>query len=258
MKKNLNINLDYEPDMKDPRDFTYRIHDWSCNIIKSTQNNTYMNGIVGLIEYYIENQSDETNELYKQIKNEFKHFKKNCKLRYKSFTFRSIFSFLKTFIQANTLDTGKTELIYWRIPKIILDKTLEEIPILTGIPIFKDCLQKSVGNTWWDINIPNRDNHFIGYLPVILYSYKDTIYNALFVVDNNIKTLKIPKYLIHVCEPIFWTMKIIYKTFNIAKKKKILEHKKALLQKQKIQNNNKFYKYSFDSYEYYMKIGPSI
>jgi hypothetical protein len=284
-------SLDYEPDMKDPRDFTYRLHDWSLDLnglieneiininnhppkninndnydlSNITQSSEYLEGIIGLLQYYIKNQSEETKKIYEQItQQQFYNIKKNCRQRHASLTFRSIFTFLRTFIQAATIETGTTELIYWRVPHTILQKTLEEVPVFTGIPIFRDCLQKSVGNIYWELNIPSRENHFLGYLPILLYkSTEDDMYSGIFIFNKNVNIIHVPKFLIHVCEPIFWVMQIKYNEFEKSMKKN----------KQKVENENKpkneisnitpnkninQYSYSFNTYEYYMKIGGSI
>ena len=198
--KNGHTYLNYQPDMKDPRDYLYRIGDVKLNKVNNDNDNDnndiiifknkgqyFVGSIILILEYIkkfnknIYNLLGDHNDIYER-----------CLLRYKSLNYRTLFRFFKEYITSNSLKVAYTNLLYWRVLFTDIDKTLENNIIFTGIPIFNNCLLYE--ESAYICKIPNHDDKFMGYLSVLLYGIQDTNYKGYFVYqnwENNTLLLKI-------------------------------------------------------------------
>jgi hypothetical protein len=246
--------LNYEPDMKDPRDFVYRKGDYSFNFNYETptfsanlNDSQQFFGSIFLITQYIKSYDDK---LYKLL-GDHEDICNQCFARYNSCNYRSLFRFFKEYMSSCCLRVAYTDLLYWRVLIQDVDKALEENVLFTGIPIFSDCLIKEENTIV--CKIPNHNNKFLGYLPVMLKEERDDNYKALFISKsweeaNSLKIMEllVPKYLIHKCDPIIWSIKIQVDWFSNKSTGSLLDY---------VLDD---YNYDVNSYEHYMKVGGVI
>lgn len=249
--ENEHTYLNYDPDMKDPRDFIYRQGDNTFTFSpekmefkEELNNDESFYGSIFLITQYIKHFDEK---LFRLLE-EHKSITKQCFSRYKSYNYRSVFRFFKEYISSRSLRVAYTDLLYWRVLKNDIDGALKENVLFTGIPIFSECLIKE-DNTMV-CKIPSHNNKFLGYLPIMLKSEKDDHYQAFFVSkcwsdSNQFKMceLLIPKYLLHKCDPIVWSINIQIEWFSDRNNKDLLDY---------ILDD---YDYQVNSFEHYMKVG---
>jgi hypothetical protein len=245
--------LNYEPDMKDPRDFVYRKGDYSFSFTyeptfsAEISDSQQFFGSIFLITQYIKSYD---NKLYRLL-GEHQDIFTQCFSRYNSHNYRSLFRFFKEYISSCSLRVAYTDLIYWRVLIQDIDKTLKENVLFTGIPIFSDCLIREENSLV--CKIPSHNNKFLGYLSVALTEEKDEMYKAVFVTksweeENTFKMneIWIPKYLLHKCDPIVWAIRIQVDWFNNKSSNSLLDF---------VMDD---YNYEVNSYEHYMKVGGVI
>ena len=236
-------NFKYVPDMKDPRDYLFREGDFEgIHIDKNKKLDDFISKCgfhpaFSMIFDILLSKEERLKAIFKKL--DINKIEYACKMKYGQFTLRAIFQFLRNYLDSLLLTEGKTNFVYWRISEDDVPCALQKNTILTGIPVYDECLSYIEDINLLEFKIPSNNNSILGYVNVLLTSCDETVYTGKMVIidENNEQhylNVSIPRYILSSCEPIYWCIQFDTTWYN---------------QKEEESTSNKFvYEYSIDYY----------
>jgi len=216
-------DLKYVPDMKDPRDYLYREGDFSGMCIdKLRKLDDFIKGCrfhpgFTMILDVLLSSKVRLKEIFKLL--DMGKIEYACRMKYGQLTLRSIFQFLRNYLDSVLVTEGKVNFVYWRVSEEDVPVALKSNSILTGVPVYDGCLSFMEDRNELEFKIPSSNNSILGYTNVILTSCEETIYRGKIVVmdENNVQhyvNVLIPRYILSSCEPIYWCMQFDAKWYE--------------------------------------------